>query len=187
MTHIELTIQDIEHRVDALMKLRDQLRDFMVPSPLLGKVVLAPAPVPVPPAPSPRKYTRRAPEARPTAKPAKIPSVKPAAEPSADGSLLYNPATIGAVRKLPEPFSAEVLTSNGIIGDHKRASNFLNQAKYKGWLTSAGRGLFKRTSSFGGQVAPSVPAATAPAEKYQDKVSRLELLKQRDASLSANA
>lgn len=179
MTHIELTIQDIEQRVEALMSLRDQLRGFMVPAPLMGKVVLAPALAPIAPVPATAKpkrtYTKRA------VKPER--QSPPPSPSNGDSGILNNPSTIGAVRRLAEPFGSAVLLSNGVFKETKDASNWLHRAKAKGWLVQAGRGLFKRTSSFGGQAEAAAPAA-APAF---DKASRLELLKQRDAHLSANS
>ena len=178
MNHIELAIQDLDNRINRLTAVRDQLRSV---APLLGATeIIVPAtstnPRELVPATggakAKRTYTRR------STKPSSRKGVASSGEP-AGGSVLNNPRTIGAIRKLAQPFNAAVLVSNAIMEDMKSAANWLHRAKAKGWVTGE-KGQFTRTLTFGGEPLSPVPPA-------QDKASRLEMLKQRDAAITANS
>lgn len=150
MNHVELTITELDVRIGTLTRLRDDLQRLLLP----GPTVKTPAPADSAPSPAvqkrmvttlkklKRKYTKR------TA-PAAAPS-----EPVARGGRRLDPSIIARVRKLPEPITVEVLTSNGIFENTKNASNFLNRYALNGWFTRVGRGEYERTRAFGNEDAP---------------------------------
>jgi len=158
MQHIEEVIREIETRIGRLLNLKTSLiTEFgvCVPAPLVPD-----APVALPTARAERKGKLK------TARAAKLIPLKEAPAKRTyklrEGGLLLNPSIISAVRKLPVPFTTEVLVANGICTDRKQADNYLQRCKRQGWVILAGRGQWKRTSTFGfTAVAPANTAASA--------------------------
>ncbi len=153
-THIQQTVAEIDARIHSLNELRQQIIvNFGAP--------VAPEPVIVRPLEGHHffKATPAPVKGKPGRKPKAV-VVKPDAR-LREGGILNNPTVIGAVRKLAEPFTAEVLASNGIVKDKTQASNFLFRAKKKGWLTVVAKGQFVRTKTFGD--VPLTASASASA------------------------
>lgn len=90
---------------------------------------------------------------RPTAAPAtRAPDTDaPATDEQANGrqGRRPDPAHVAGVGKLPEPFTRQAVAVALGFPDAQQASGLLTRMKDRGWLTSAARGEWHKTNTFG--------------------------------------